>query len=443
MNLDEYEKSGQAHYQRLAQVVESILKHALAKFDGVANPPQSQRRAKDVQSLRNKLGTDVSSMEIEAHIKDLAGCRLIFYTATDLERFLQTDVWTTNFEIDRAASKIHFPRSEESTVDELYQGIHYVVRLKPERTKLIEYADLAGLRCEVQLQTILNHAWSETAHDVIYKGRQASGFGTRQHDALRARFAQVMRKYLIPAGYEMQKIQSDAERLQVGRAVFDSNALAQLAAATDNNGRLDILEKIKTHLLPGLDDPKGYVNDIRNAVVSAIEDSRTTPLIAREGFMGNVRAAKPQHVLLEGLEILDVIRYTSIEEAFLKLIRLWDVASDPQEKVSIEANVQKLAAYYLPIWDTYGAGVQLALLAELDRFGSDRRRAIRPLILLVCRAALSTEMNHSKQSGVDTITFSKATVSTHSSLAAARSQAAKLAFEALSASTTADEWRTA
>lgn len=253
MNIEGYEKKGYARFTRLARVVEDILRHALQAFDGVANVPQPQSRAKDVESLRLQLAEKglANSDSIEAEIKDLAGCRIIFYTNTDLERFRQSDIWRQNFDIDWQASRTHFPREEDASVDDLYQGIHYVVRLNGDRTKLIEYSDLAGLRREVQLQTILNHAWSETSHDVVYKTDRAVGFGARQHEAIRKRFARVMREYLMPAGYEMQKIQDDVERLKAGKAVFDGAPLERLAQARDNNERADTLEKIRTHLLPG------------------------------------------------------------------------------------------------------------------------------------------------------------------------------------------------
>jgi hypothetical protein len=130
MNIDDYEKTGHARFARLAKVVEDILRHALLQSDSLANVPQVQSRAKGPASLRlklskrGKLGSDV----IEDEIKDLGGCRIIFYTNIDLDRFRSSDFWRANFDVDWQASKTHFPRAEDASVDELYQGIHYVVR---------------------------------------------------------------------------------------------------------------------------------------------------------------------------------------------------------------------------------------------------------------------------------------------------------------------------
>ena len=443
MNLEDYEKSGRARYEKLARAVAVILKHSVDSADAIANTPQVQSRAKAPESLRGKLELRglVTSSSIEEEIKDLAGCRIIFYTDTDLERFRQSGVWEKNFDVDWANSKTHFPHSEDASVEDLYQGIHYVVRINADRVKLVEYADLAGLRCEIQLQTILNHAWSETSHDVLYKARNVAGFGTRQHELIKKRFARVMREHLMHANYEMQKIQHDAERLQAGQAVFDSAPLQKLLEARDNNERVDVLRDIRTHLLPGLDDVSIYLRDIRSTVVSAIEASRTIPVIAREGILGAYHGEKSSDVLKEGLELLDPIRYGYVDEAFDSLLTLWEGATDSADKAAIERSISLIARYSIPVWDQASAGVQVALTGELLKLSPEQRQPLRPIVLEICRATLATEMSHSEASSFDTITFSRGTVRPHDTLVVARTNAIELGLEALNASNTSGEWR--
>ena len=83
-------------------MVESILKSTLGRLDGIANAPQTQKRTKDPASLKRKLADRgiEGANDIEAHIKDLAACRVIFYTNIDLERFRQSRTWTDEFEVD-------------------------------------------------------------------------------------------------------------------------------------------------------------------------------------------------------------------------------------------------------------------------------------------------------------------------------------------------------
>ena len=165
--------------------------------------------------------------------------------------------------------------------------------------------------------------------------------------------------------------------------------------------------------------------------------------MARSGLLGGLRGATAHDVLGSGLEILDQLRYAYVEEAFSCLVALWDGARAEQDREPIERSVQRLSAYTIPIWETVGAGVQLALTEELDKLDTERRAAIRPLVLMVCRTLLSTEMNHSEQTSYNTVSFRKAEVVAHETLVATRTNAVRLGLEALEASVSSKEWQSA
>jgi putative GTP pyrophosphokinase len=50
-----------------------------------------------------------------------------------------------------------------------YQSIHYLVKLSAARARLPEYQPFAGTIAEIQVRTILQHAWAEIEHDIQYK----------------------------------------------------------------------------------------------------------------------------------------------------------------------------------------------------------------------------------------------------------------------------------
>lgn len=54
-----------------------------------------------------------------------------------------------------------------------YQSVHYLVRLSNARAGLAEYQRFAGAITEVQVRTILQHAWAEIEHDIQYKSSAA------------------------------------------------------------------------------------------------------------------------------------------------------------------------------------------------------------------------------------------------------------------------------
>ena len=180
MNLDEYERFGRARYEKLSAIVGKLLEGAIAAEQGY-RLQQIQHRAKTVASLTRRLkGVAPSESEnIETYRKDLGGCRIIFYTNNDVNRFNSSEILRELFDIDWERSKIHQPQPGEKSATQLFQSDNYVLKLKSDRTELLEYREFDGLYCEVQVQTSLNHAWAEMAHDTIYKQPELQGFGAR------------------------------------------------------------------------------------------------------------------------------------------------------------------------------------------------------------------------------------------------------------------------
>jgi ppGpp synthetase/RelA/SpoT-type nucleotidyltranferase len=198
MNIEQYERDGQIAYGAFARIVAAILNAAIGRENGY-RLQQVTERAKQPASLKKKLALQqiVDTQTLEDAIKDLAGCRIVFYTNSDVTRFINSGIVDQNFVV--LERKIHHPRRVVDDASDLYISNHYVVQLSPERASLPEYSQFAELRCEVQVQTILNHAWAEMAHDTIYKPPVLENFGTQQIEAIKHRMQKVARKYLAPA----------------------------------------------------------------------------------------------------------------------------------------------------------------------------------------------------------------------------------------------------
>ncbi len=154
MNFDQYETKYQTWYAEFARIVRDILEKAIIRAEGVPHPQSIQYRAKEASHLKPKLEARglLESSCIKDEIKDLGGVRLIFYTNTDVERFLNSRLIPENFEVDWDQTRVHHPTEENA--DQRYQAIHYTVSLNEARTALAEYAKFKGLRCEIQIQTI-------------------------------------------------------------------------------------------------------------------------------------------------------------------------------------------------------------------------------------------------------------------------------------------------
>lgn len=105
MKFEDYEREHYARYAEFAEIVALILQKAIDASDG-PRPQSIQHRAKSAKSLRDRLqeSTKLDSDTIENDRRDLAGVRLIFYTNTDVDRFLSSRVIFDNFEIERDAN---------------------------------------------------------------------------------------------------------------------------------------------------------------------------------------------------------------------------------------------------------------------------------------------------------------------------------------------------
>jgi ppGpp synthetase/RelA/SpoT-type nucleotidyltranferase len=256
MNYDEFIHDGRPRYTLFAETVASIFRSAICETPRAFRFQQITSRAKDPVSLKRKLTERglLQSSSIEQELKDLAGCRLIFYTNTDVDRFLNSRLIFKNFVVDFDGTKIHHAVGTERSADQLYFGIHYLVSMTEGRLSLPEYAAFRGLRCEVQLQTILDHAWAETSHDIVYHPAPINDFGTEHLAGIKKRLEKIMNQYLRPAGYEFQMVQQDYERLLAGKEAIDRGTLEALGAAQDNNVRHEQLQRIRENLLPLYDD---------------------------------------------------------------------------------------------------------------------------------------------------------------------------------------------
>ena len=322
MKFGDYESEHVALYREFCHTVRDILEKAIAAA-GLPRPQSMQCREKDPKKLKARLEQlgELESDSIEILRRDLAGARIIFYTNTDVDRFIGSRLVIENFEVEEDGIKIYHPMKEND--ERQYRGIHYTIRLKNDRTNLPEYARFKGLRCEIQVQTILHHAWSETSHDILYKTEAREGFGSRAMEAIESRFNRIMNKYLLPAGYEFQRVQHDYERLQQGKELFDRDLLTRLELAADNNERHEILTSLKQDVLPNYDDIIAIFADVLTAIVAAAKKARQTPVKPITTPFGELQGKTAADVTMLAVETIAAFRYADITGSFNALRELY------------------------------------------------------------------------------------------------------------------------
>jgi ppGpp synthetase/RelA/SpoT-type nucleotidyltranferase len=424
MNIEDYERTGQAIYAAFAETVAAILIAAI-KAEGGYRLQQVAKRAKDPHSLRKKLqerrieGTNT----LELDIKDLAGCRVVFYTNNDVTKLINSGLIQQNFEV--VEYKLHHPRREAQEAAELYISNHYLVALRSERVVLPEYAAFAGMRCEVQIQTILNHAWAEMAHDTVYKAPELGDFGCREFDGIKKRLRKVARKYLVPAGYEFQKIAYDFQRLLEGKALFDGDALEAIVNAPDNNVRTEALERFAEDVLPFYDDMAGVYLDVVKRLGKAAHAARSAHPIVVETPYGTLPAKTFADIVKGIAKILSRYRYVDIDVSFDALRTLYGLAYEEVERKPLLELGASLARHNLEVWRNHGPAAQAILVESIRKMDDDERRGLTKLITSMLAEVLSAEVT-SATSRSSSVIFQRGAVLVSDQLRTIRTKAIDL-----------------
>jgi putative GTP pyrophosphokinase len=158
---DEFERI-RPEYLRFTQKLE-VLVRDLLRARGI-DFHLLESRTKDAASLREKLSRSAKKYTDPLNeVTDLSGLRVITYYEDDASAV--TRLIESEFAVDQENSVVHSATAAEFG----YKSAHYIVKLIPARTALLEWKGLADLKAEIQVRTVLQHAWAAISHKLQYK----------------------------------------------------------------------------------------------------------------------------------------------------------------------------------------------------------------------------------------------------------------------------------
>lgn len=424
MTIDEYENGGRTLYNDFAVAVASILQAAIAEHDEL-RLQNIQHRAKQVDSLRAKLvRADAAADSVIGDVaKDISGCRLVFYTNGDVHRFGQSGILRKNFTIDYDRSKIHYPDGKEEGA-EFFISENWVVTLSDARCALPEYRRFVGLRCEIQVQTILDHAWAEMAHDTIYKPMTDVGFGAAKVEAMRKRLRKVMQEFLQPAGYAFDKIASDYAQLRDGKAMFDSDALSLIRTCTDRNCLDDAVERFSNYVLPNYDDYIAAAPEVIDTLSDAVIRAPEMPDVPHYVFQREYPGTKSAVVISKITRILEsgYLIYASPERMFEALIAMRQAVCTEEEYKPIDDLTRRFAQHDRRAWQQVGPGLQRLLVDRIALLQDGALVAAGPTVIIMLREALSSTVTGTSWEA-ETVTLHSGSIAVTEQLKAIRRDA--------------------
>lgn len=202
--------------------IEDVLSDAGLTYDHVT------ARVKEWRSLRSKSRKRrPDGMLMYPHpwqdIHDLIGVRVTTYHSTEIPRIIEA--LTEVFEVRRSVDKTAQTRVSGSFG---YGSHHLILRVPPARVAPVLQA-YAGREFEVQIRTVLQHAWAEFEHDIRYKRRGNTGKLAPEVD----------RAFTLAAGL-----------IELADQQFDLIAAQQ--STTDTTAPIDLDVKFTAETLPGI-----------------------------------------------------------------------------------------------------------------------------------------------------------------------------------------------
>lgn len=149
-------------YEKMQRDVEDII-NTLIEVHHIKISTMSFR-IKTERALRNKIIAKNKYLHLE-DITDVLGCRILTLFETDVDRI--TDLLEQTFEVCEIVDKRK--KNRLNRVEFGYNSLHLIVKFTDERCQLVEYQKYQDIRFEIQLRTVLQHAWAEVEHGLGYK----------------------------------------------------------------------------------------------------------------------------------------------------------------------------------------------------------------------------------------------------------------------------------
>ena len=201
--LAEY-KEKKLLYAEFVDAMQNVLSNLL-QVNGFKH--QITCRVKDEVKLEEKIRRKLNQgkkYETLGDVEDVAGVRVLFYVESDVEKFAE-DLFGSF--ADGAL------RREDKNRENGYKSVHIIAKFEEQRLNLPEYFRFKDLKCEIQLATILHHAWSEVEHELIYKDeKQLKADDRKMFFGIQNRLYSIMANYLDKASGEIENIYKKVAR---------------------------------------------------------------------------------------------------------------------------------------------------------------------------------------------------------------------------------------
>jgi ppGpp synthetase/RelA/SpoT-type nucleotidyltranferase len=226
-----------AKYHKVAPLytrVANNTKEAIEHFLNENNIPflTVVSRVKDFDSFYEKISRKNYSNPFEEN-EDFCGVRVILYYISDLEKV--NEIISNNYDVKETEDK-----SDSLELNEFgYRSNHMIIKIKDSWCVTPNYSNLNDLKIELQVRTVLMHAWAEIEHKLGYKNEA-------QIPKELQRKLYLMSAKLEDADAQFQEIKISADKFK-SETVRSSEKLGRF---TGKDLNLDSAQALLTYYFP-------------------------------------------------------------------------------------------------------------------------------------------------------------------------------------------------
>lgn len=142
-----------------ASLISSLLQNHSFHIHSISS------RTKTIDSFKEKISRPDKNYDQLKDITDIVGIRITTYFSDELDKV--SELIKSQFKVDLENS---IDKRKSLEPDKFgYMSLHLVAEHNNIRTNLPEYSLFADMKFEVQIRSILQHAWAEIEHDLGYK----------------------------------------------------------------------------------------------------------------------------------------------------------------------------------------------------------------------------------------------------------------------------------
>jgi ppGpp synthetase/RelA/SpoT-type nucleotidyltranferase len=150
----QYDKLG----LNLSQALELLLKENSISYLSI------NYRIKESESFVGKIERKSYKNPLN-DIEDICGVRIVCYYQSDVEKI--KEIIRKEFDIVEDENK-----EDNLEFDQFgYRSMHYIIKIKTDWLNTPNYRGLENLKAELQIRTVLMHAWAEIEHKLAYKSK--------------------------------------------------------------------------------------------------------------------------------------------------------------------------------------------------------------------------------------------------------------------------------